>query len=139
RFLRLFLSNPKLRPSLMALMIQKEVAERIIARDGKESLLSLSVKSYGEPKIIKTVRKGNFFPQPKVDSAIIKINPFVRSSVSDIGAEQVLELARKAFQQKRKMLRHSLGKWVPEKYRNKRPEELKLKDWETICWSQSGK
>lgn len=73
RFLRLFLSQARLRPSLMVLMVQREVAERIVAKDKKESLLSLSVKAYGKPEIIKIVRKGNFSPPPKVDSAIIKI------------------------------------------------------------------
>src|SRR3989344_5005703 len=73
KFLRIFLSDKELRPSLMVLMLQREVAERIIAKDGKESLLSLSVKAYGEPEVIKIVKRGNFFPPPKVDSAIIKI------------------------------------------------------------------
>jgi len=55
----------------MVLMVQKEVAKRIV--DKKESLLSLSVKVYGEPKYIKTVKAKNFLPQPKVDSAILII------------------------------------------------------------------
>ncbi|KKU16560.1 MAG: Ribosomal RNA small subunit methyltransferase A, partial [Candidatus Giovannonibacteria bacterium GW2011_GWB1_45_9b] len=49
RFLRLFLSQTKFRPKLAVLMVQKEVAERILVKDGKESLLSLSVKAYGKP------------------------------------------------------------------------------------------
>ncbi len=138
RFLRLFLSKIELRPSLMILMIQREVAERILTRDGKESLLSLSVKVYGKPEIIKIVRKGNFFPQPKVDSAIIKINNvsnkrFIKHKISD---KKFFDILRKAFQQKRKMLRRSLGKNIPEKYQNKRPEELSLKDWFSICLFQ---
>ena len=134
-FLRLFLSQAELRPSLMVLMLQREVAERIVARDGRESLLSLSVKAYGEPKIIKIVRRGNFSPPPKVDSAIINIT--IKHSVFNSYVEKILNLARHAFQQKRKMLRQSLGKWVPEKYAQKRPEELKLEDWKTIYLSQS--
>ena len=158
RFLRMFLSQAELRPKLMVLLVQREVAERIVARDGKESLLSLSVKAYGKPKIIKIVKKGNFFPPPKVDSAIIKITPtplaFARGTPPYKGGvtkkkspllykegagggknevEKILQLARKAFQQKRKMLRRSLGKNLPEQYKNKRPEELKLEDWAVIC------
>ena len=160
KFLRMFLSDKKLRPSLMVLMLQREVAERIVAKDGKESLLSLSVKAYGKPEIIKIVKRGNFFPPPKVDSAIIKITPtplaFARGTPpykggetipqfppltkgGREGVEQILSFARKAFQQKRKMLRHSLGKNIPEKYQNKRPEELKLEDWAVIYSSQSAK
>lgn len=136
-FLKMFLSNHKLRPSLMVLMIQKEVAERIVARNGRESLLSLSVKAYAKPEIIKIVKRGNFSPPPKVDSAIIKIT--IKHSVFNSRVEKILLLARKAFQQKRKMLRHSLGKNIPEKYQNKRPEELGLKDWMAIYLFQSAK
>lgn len=134
RFLRMFLSQARLRPSLMILMLQKEVAERIVAKDEKESLLSLSVKAYGKPKIIKIVKRGNFSPPPKVDSAIIKIEiKNVKNRAFNNFMEKMLQLARKAFQQKRKMLRHSLGKSIPEKYANRRPEELKLEDWVEIC------
>lgn len=63
----------KNQPDVMVILIQKEVAERIIARDNKESILSLAVKVYGNPKIIKKVDKGSFNPIPKVDSAILSI------------------------------------------------------------------
>jgi 16S rRNA (adenine1518-N6/adenine1519-N6)-dimethyltransferase len=61
-------------PSRMALLVQKEVAKRIVAADGKESILSISVKAYGEPKYIDTVPKRSFRPIPNVDSAIILID-----------------------------------------------------------------
>src|SRR3989344_4466575 len=70
--LKKFLSAEN-KPEAMTLMVQKEVAERIVARDGKESLLSISVKAYGKPKILFKVGRGNFFPAPNVDSAVIKI------------------------------------------------------------------
>ena len=61
-------------PSRMVLLVQKEVAKRIVAADKKESILSISVKAYGEPKYIDTVPKRFFRPIPKVDSAIILID-----------------------------------------------------------------
>ena len=67
-----FLSDKKL-PKSMTLLVQKEVAERIVARNNKESILSLSVKAYGQVKYIKKVSKKLFNPSPKVDSAIINI------------------------------------------------------------------
>ncbi|OGF63189.1 ribosomal RNA small subunit methyltransferase A [Candidatus Giovannonibacteria bacterium RIFCSPHIGHO2_01_FULL_45_33] len=150
-FLRLFLSETKFKPKLMVLMIQKDVAERIMARDGKpacrqgrESLLSLSVKAYGRPEIVKIVPRGAFSPPPKVDSAIIKITPFysplkVRGArgVMKIDPEKILSLARLAFQKKRKMLRQSIGKKVnlPPQYETSRPEELSLEDWLKILKS----
>lgn len=61
------------RPNRMILLVQKEVAERIVARDGKESILSVSVKAFGTPKIIAKVSPGAFTPPPTVDSAILAI------------------------------------------------------------------
>ncbi len=65
-------------PGLMVLMVQHEVAKRIMAQDEKESLLSLSVKVYGEPKMIMKVPKRYFAPAPKVDSAVISIKNISR-------------------------------------------------------------
>ena len=59
----------------MVLMVQKEVAQRIVARPPKMNLLAVAVQFYAQPKIIDYVSKNSFWPQPKVDSAIIKIIP----------------------------------------------------------------
>ena len=69
QIIRRFLTA-KYKPTLMTLMVQKEVAQRIVAKDDKESLLSLSVKLFGKPKYVKTVKKNLFSPSPKVHSAI---------------------------------------------------------------------
>ena len=71
-FLRKFLEM-EIKPELMVLMLQKEVAERIAAPAGGMSLLSVSVQFYAEPEIIEKVAKENFWPVPEVDSAIIKL------------------------------------------------------------------
>ena len=77
-------------PSSMTLLVQKEVAERIVAKparrgdgDGKESLLSLSVKVFGEPKYVQTVKKGSFTPAPSVDSAILHIADISREKFQE--------------------------------------------------------
>ncbi len=77
QIIRLFLESEK-QPESMTILIQKEVAERIVARDGKESLLSLSVKVYGEPKLVRDVGRGAFSPQPNVDSAVLNIENISR-------------------------------------------------------------
>ena len=61
------------KPEMIVIMVQKEVAERICARKGEMSLLSIAVQYYGEPKIIAKVPAGSFWPRPKVESAILKI------------------------------------------------------------------
>src|SRR5690606_15015371 len=63
--LRTFLDTT-VQPTTLVFLIQKELAERI-ARDKKESLLSLSVKVFGEPTYVTTVKRGHFTPPPKVD------------------------------------------------------------------------
>ncbi len=70
----------KNQPEMMVLMVQHEVAQRILARDGKESLLSISVKAYGEPKMVAKVDKRYFSPAPKVNSAIISIKNISRKN-----------------------------------------------------------
>lgn len=108
--LRLFLShkNPPIR---MAVLIQKEVAERI-ARSVKESILSLSVKAYGEPRYIKTVPRGCFAPPPNVDSAILLIDAISREKVTDC-EKYFFTLIKKAFSGKRKMVGGTLKSLVP--------------------------
>ncbi len=135
-FLRLFLENPRLRPSCMVLMVQKEVADRIVAKDKKESLLSMSVKSFGEPKIIRIVPRGAFNPPPGVDSAILKIKDISDGwfKKNNIKPDVFFETMRKAFQNKRKMIKKSLKNVakIPKTIETKRPEELSLENWASI-------
>jgi 16S rRNA (adenine1518-N6/adenine1519-N6)-dimethyltransferase len=77
--LKKFLTE-KNQPKRMVLMVQHEVAKRIIANDKKESILSISVKAYGEPKMIMRVGARYFSPAPKVDSAIIVIKNISRKN-----------------------------------------------------------
>ena len=93
----------------MTLLVQKEVAERIVARDNKESILSLSVKAYGTPKYIMKVHKRFFSPAPKVDSAIISINNISNSYLKDKNKEDsFFRIIKTAFAHKRKVLRKNL-------------------------------
>ena len=108
QILRQFLESD-CQPTSMVLMIQKEVAERILAKDGKESILSISVKCYGEPKYIRTVSRGNFQPAPKVDSAVLLIDNISPNFFSNISAHRFFEIVKKGFGQKRKMLKGNLG------------------------------
>ncbi len=96
-------------PSRLVFLVQKEVAQRI-ARSKKESILSLSVKAYGNPKYIKTVPAGAFSPPPKVDSAILLIENISRTNFKNKKHEEkFFELVKKGFSQKRKLLRNTLG------------------------------
>lgn len=106
-----FLSS-EIKPLLMVLLIQKEVAERIIARNKKESILSLAVKFYGNPKLVYKVSAGSFFPKPKVDSAVLKID--IHNKKNDkILENNYFNILKQAFAFKRKYLLNNLKKGFP--------------------------
>ncbi len=95
------------RPNRMVLLVQKEVAERIIARSGKESILSVSVKAFGTPRIVAVVPRGAFVPPPTVDSAIIEIRDIGKNTLFGTGegkidSKKFFSLIKTAFAHKRK-------------------------------------
>ncbi len=85
-------------------MVQQEVAQRIVARGGKESILSISVKAYGTPKYIAKVPARDFSPAPKVDSAIIAIKNISREQFKGASEESFFAVVRAGFAHKRKVL-----------------------------------
>ncbi len=97
------------RPTHMVLTIQKEVAERIIARAGKMSLLALSVQIYGKPELVATIPAGAFYPAPDVDSAVLKLSLYEQPIIEDANTDAFFKLATAGFSQKRKTLRNSLA------------------------------
>lgn len=105
--LRMFLEAPE-KPSTMVLMVQKEVADRIIAHDGKESMLSISVKAYGKPVMIRKVGKGSFRPAPTVDSAVIRIENISNPFSSQMEEKRFFDIMHAGFAQKRKKLSRNL-------------------------------
>jgi 16S rRNA (adenine1518-N6/adenine1519-N6)-dimethyltransferase len=101
-------------PERMVLLVQKEVAERIVARDGKESILSLSIKAYGTPKYVMKVSKRFFSPAPKVDSAIIAITNISKVNFRSQEEETLFfDLIKTGFAHKRKVLRKNLEVGLP--------------------------
>jgi|SRR3989344_1246209 len=140
KILRMFL-GAKFQPHLMVLLVQKEVANRIVAKDGKESLLGMSVKAYGKPRIARIVKAGSFSPPPKVDSAVLVIENISRKNFeSRKQEEKFFNLAKRAFGQKRKMLAGTLK--LPKEIFKKcgieptaRPEELSVENW--LCLAKN--
>lgn len=94
-------------PRAMALLIQKEVAQRITS--DKESILSLSVKAYGTPKIAEKVSRTHFSPPPSVDSAIILVDAISKDFFSDISEDDFFTVVRAGFASKRKQLANNLS------------------------------
>ena len=97
------------RPRRIVLTVQKEVAARICARAGDMSLLALSVQVFGQPRITDIIPAEAFYPIPKVDSAIIRVDMDPEPRISIPLLETFFSLAKAGFSQKRKTLRNSLS------------------------------
>ncbi len=129
-----------IQPRAMALLVQKEVADRILARDKKESILSLSVKVFGTPRIVAKVTRGNFSPRPNVDSAILLIDAISKKRFTDLDEASFFKVIRAGFSSKRKFMVSNLGAMfgkataiaacascsIPEK---SRAEDVALEQW----------
>lgn len=118
-------------PSSIALLVQKEVAERV-ARSKKESILSLSVKIFGDPKYVDTVKRGNFNPPPKVDSAILAVTNISRARLGTVAEKDFFNIVKAGFAQKRKTLAGNLKKVFGESFGvvdKVRAEDVPLADW----------
>ncbi len=149
--IRLFLESPH-PPELMVLMVQKEVAQRIVAKPPYLNLLAISVQFYAEAKIIGFVPKSSFWPKPKVDSAIIKLQPHQFHKLPKIhdrgffvrleNRELFFRIVKAGFGQPRKTLVNNLSRGlkmpkgeISEKLvkiglnPNCRSENLSLNDW----------
>lgn len=129
------------KPEIIVLVVQKEVAERVVAKDGKKSILSVSVEVYGEPKMVSKIPARYFSPEPKVDSAILSIkkikNPFKNSAEK----EKFFKILKGGFSSRRKVLRKNLEKLGFDKDKiaknleklgfpdGVRAENLKTSDW----------
>jgi 16S rRNA (adenine1518-N6/adenine1519-N6)-dimethyltransferase len=146
QFLRKFLETSH-QPERIIVMVQKEIAQRIMAKDknggegGAESLLSISVKAYGKPRIVARVDKENFSPAPKVDSAILAIENISKKffTENNISEEKFFELLHAGFAHKRKMLLGNLKAFFKKDFSEifsslnlspkVRAEELDLTKW----------
>ncbi len=126
-------------PEQVICMVQKEVAERIVARPGDMSILATSIQYFGIPKIVAKVSRGSFWPSPKVDSAVISITQIQPRADSTI----FFKLVKAGFHHKRKKLLNNIVEayHIPKtevetvfeslnlNY-NIRAEELSIEEWE---------
>ncbi len=129
-------------PSLMVVMVQKEVAEAIVAEQGKMSLLSVSVQFYGKPEIVRIVPSSAFYPPPEVDSAVLKIKIYDKPRLELDDVDGFFNLVRAGFTASRKQLPNSLAQgWKCPKEEavrlleaagidtRRRAETLSLEEW----------
>ncbi len=137
-------------PVLAVVMVQKEVAERICAQPGDLSLLAVSVQFYAEPRIVQRVPAGAFYPAPKVDSAVLRLDIRPQPAITTVAPAVFFDIARAGFGQKRKQLANSLsaGLALPKGAVHaalltagidpkRRAETLTLEEWGRLCLALS--
>lgn len=157
QIIRKFLSADY-QPEAMVLLVQKEVAERIVAKNkakkmwtpsvhrGKESILSISVKAYGKPRYVETVKAGSFAPAPKVDSAILAVEDISKSFFNGFSEEVFFKVVRAGFGSKRKKLSSNLSAIYPKDKikaafyslgldENIRAEDISIEEWRILIKS----
>jgi 16S rRNA (adenine1518-N6/adenine1519-N6)-dimethyltransferase len=106
--LRHLLEHPP-QPERVVVTVQKEVAQRIVAGPGKMSLLAVSVQFYGRPTLLHRIPAGAFYPSPKVDSAVVRIDTLPCRPVAVTDINHFFGVVKAGFGQKRKQLKNSLA------------------------------
>jgi 16S rRNA (adenine1518-N6/adenine1519-N6)-dimethyltransferase len=143
----------EVKPELIVLLVQKEVAERICSKAGGLSLLAVSVQYYGEPELVDVVKRASFFPVPEVDSAILRIRVNNNSTTKNykqktqkVDEKEFFKVVKAGFRARRKTLFNNLkagtnlnsGQVVEllDKMnisRNARAQELTIEQWSKIA------
>ncbi len=132
-------------PKDMTLIVQKEVAARICACPPRMNLLAVSVKFYGEPKLVSRIPKSSFWPQPEVDGAILRIATRSTTNINTKYHENFFKVVRAGFAHPRKLLASNLAKTLnieKDKVKayllemgldkNARAENLSIENWKNL-------
>ena len=97
------------KPRLMVIMVQKEVAEVITAAPGSMSLLSISVQFYCKPYVVDYVPAEDFYPQPKVDSAVVCMDVFEKPVLPVDDVALFFKIVSAGFSSRRKQIHNALS------------------------------
>jgi 16S rRNA (adenine1518-N6/adenine1519-N6)-dimethyltransferase len=97
------------KPKTIVVMVQREVAHRILARAPQMNLLAVSVQFFARPKIVKTISAGAFYPRPQVDSAVVRLEVPDRSPYSVQDVSRFFTIVRAGFGERRKQIRNALA------------------------------
>lgn len=139
------ISESNYRPKKMYLTIQREVAERLVAKPGDKDygVITILTNIFYKKKILKHISSKCFFPSPKVSSSIIEFKKLKQPLLKEDNYLKMKRIVKYCFSQRRKQLQKSLknlGLINAEKILNKsnipisiRPENISTKQWIKIC------
>jgi 16S rRNA (adenine1518-N6/adenine1519-N6)-dimethyltransferase len=96
-------------PERLVVTVQHEVARRIVAKPGQMSVLSVSVQFYGQPALVHRIPAGAFYPPPKVESAVVRIDTYPQPPLTVTDVAHFFRVVKAGFSQKRKQLKNSLA------------------------------
>jgi len=143
--LRHFLEASR-QPTLMVVMVQKEVGKAIVAQPGDMSLLAVSIQFYGKPSIAARVPARSFYPPPKVDSVILRVDVYQKPPVDVPSSRAFFDTVRAGFSAPRKQLRNSLAQGLAIRTQTaadllqrasidmrRRAETLSIEEWGRLC------
>ena len=132
-------ANP---PRLLVVMVQQEVAQRIVAEPGDLSLLAVSIQFYGRPQIIARVPANAFYPAPKVDSAILRVELHAEAPLTAGERDSFFRVVQAGFSERRKQLHNALTRGLHRKNEDirawlqaadidtsRRAETLSIEEW----------
>jgi 16S rRNA (adenine1518-N6/adenine1519-N6)-dimethyltransferase len=132
-------ANP---PRLLVVMVQQEVAQRIVAEPGDLSLLAVSIQFYGRPQIIARVPANAFYPAPKVDSAILRVELHAEAPLTARERDSFFRVVQAGFSERRKQLHNALTRGLHRKNEDirawlqaadidtsRRAETLSIEEW----------
>lgn len=142
----------RVRPSTIVVMVQREVAQRMIARPPDMNLLAVSVQYYAGVHLVRTIAPGAFYPRPKVESSVVRLDVLPEPPLALADSARFFDLVRAGFGEKRKQLRNSLSRGLglePVAIERmllragidpkRRAETLTLADWQALYtkWSKT--
>ncbi len=132
------------RPTLLVVMVQREVSQRILAAPGDLSLLAIGVQVYGRARLVMRVPANAFYPQPTVESAVLRIDVFDRPAIES-PPDKFFKVVAAGFATPRKQLHNGLAQrlWMPpgEAPRvleavgiepRRRPQTLSIPEWDRL-------
>ncbi|HJN92617.1 MAG TPA: 16S rRNA (adenine(1518)-N(6)/adenine(1519)-N(6))-dimethyltransferase RsmA, partial [Dehalococcoidia bacterium] len=146
---RKFLSEERDPPAWLLVMVQREVAQQVVAPAGKRSLLSISVQFYAQPELLFHVEREAFDPPPRVRSAVLQIQRLPKPAVEVPSEDRFFEVVRAGFRAPRKQLHNTLamGLWLEPGAAKiwleecdidptRRAATLTLEEWARLAWAR---
>ena len=140
------LLSARVRPQVMTVMVQKEVADRILAQPGDLSLLAISIQVFGDPEKIIRVPASAFYPRPKVDSTVLRIRVLPEPRIPEAELTTFFRVVAAGYGQKRKQLHNSLAHNLPLAHEavldsmaradiapDRRPQTLRIEEWGALA------